>query len=347
MDKYFLAANSKDGFYNQFNELTTYDEVDRFYIIKGVAGCGKSTFMKRLATYLSDNGYDAEMIFCSSDTGSLDGVISKKAKLAICDGTAPHVTEPIYPGAFETYLNFASFLNEDLLRFNKDEIKHLIDTISENYKTAYNFLSVAGILSSEIFDRVINTDLIDTIKKRADGIISRELKSLDTEGKSYNRLISGISPQGYYNFVDTLEDKSKKIYTLQDDYGLAHFMLSKIADTAISRGYTVYKFLSPLNPAKIEHIYIEELALSFITCNDYVSTDVKAYRNIILNNYVLDIDKKELKSIAKQVEVNIENATSTMKICKSLHDDLEDLYIEAMDFKGLDTFFDTIISNIK
>lgn len=346
MQQYFLAANSKDGFHSEFRELSTYPEIKKIYIIKGTAGSGKSTFMKKLGAYLLDNGYDAEYIYCSSDAESLDCLISRKAGFAICDGTAPHVTEPIYACAFETYLNFTEFMDADEL--NVPKIRELIDQISELYSTVYNYLSIAGTYQSELLNLGISSEYIDKAKKRAKGICSRELSFTENEGVSFTRLLSGISPQGYVTFIDTLTEKADKIYTIDDTYGLSHFMLTEILDTALLRGYTVYKFLSPLNTKKIEHLYIAELALAFVTNSTLFTSEIDGYRNIVLDNYVEleQDDKKNAKFLQNSIELNVNKAIDTMKICKALHDDLEELYISCMDFDGLDKFFDQIISKI-
>ena len=343
MDKYFLASNSKDGFYSKFSELTTYSEIKDFYIIKAGAGCGKSTFMKKLGNYLIDNGYDAEFIYCSSDPNSLDGVISKKGKLAICDGTAPHTTEPKYTGAFDHYLDFSCYLDKSLLKPQFAEIRSLTDTISAKYKSAYKFLNCAGILDNELFSMGVSTDAISKIKKRTQGIISREIPTCIGEKKVYDRFLTGISPKGVVNFKETILDKAKKVYLINDSFGMSHFLMCELLNNLT--GYTVYKFLSPLNPLKIEHLYIEELGLAFITKNS-IDLDTEVFRNINLDTYI-EYDKKRVKKLNKQIELNINEAVEIMSTCKSLHDDLEAIYIKAMDYSKLDDLFNNIISEIK
>ena len=46
-----------------------------------------------------------ELVHCSSDSDSLDGVIFPTLKIGIVDGTEPHVIEPKAPGAIEEYVN--------------------------------------------------------------------------------------------------------------------------------------------------------------------------------------------------------------------------------------------------
>ena len=56
--KYFLAANSCQGFVSHFADC--YNEKDgwRCYIIKGGPGTGKSSFMKKVAQKAEDTDLD-------------------------------------------------------------------------------------------------------------------------------------------------------------------------------------------------------------------------------------------------------------------------------------------------
>ena len=49
---------------------------------------GKSSFMRKIAEEMFGRGYDAELMQCSSDNGSLDGVIFPEIGVALIDGTA-------------------------------------------------------------------------------------------------------------------------------------------------------------------------------------------------------------------------------------------------------------------
>ena len=89
--RYFLGANTPHGFYSLYDELIDPEQANAVYILKGGAGCGKSTLMRRVSQSLSDGGHRCEYILCSGDPDSLDAVIFPGLKAAIVDGTAPHV----------------------------------------------------------------------------------------------------------------------------------------------------------------------------------------------------------------------------------------------------------------
>ena len=53
----FAGANTGRGFVSFYDTIFPEDELDGLYIIKGGAGTGKSTFMKKLGTLALKNGY--------------------------------------------------------------------------------------------------------------------------------------------------------------------------------------------------------------------------------------------------------------------------------------------------
>ena len=93
---YFLGANSCGGFASLYGDFTASPEIDRLYILKGGAGCGKSSCMRRIADAAAERGFATERVLCSGDPGSLDGVFLPALRLAYVDGTAPHAAVPFF-----------------------------------------------------------------------------------------------------------------------------------------------------------------------------------------------------------------------------------------------------------
>ena len=114
--KYFLAANSCEGFCSYFDKSYLPDGEWRAFIIKGGPGTGKSSFMKYFALKASEKGYKTLLCPCSSDPNSLDGVIIPDKKLVMLDGTPPHTLEPAFPGACEKILNFGDFWDDNAFK---------------------------------------------------------------------------------------------------------------------------------------------------------------------------------------------------------------------------------------
>ena len=65
---FFLGANSAEGFYGLYDQLLDARLYD-LIILKGTPGCGKSTFMRRVAAALEKRGLETVYIHCSGDPG--------------------------------------------------------------------------------------------------------------------------------------------------------------------------------------------------------------------------------------------------------------------------------------
>ena len=91
--KSFCAANSGEGFLSFFDTLLD-EKNQNVYYIKGGPGSGKSTLLKEIASRADD----AELVLCSGDPASLDGVILPEQQAVIIEATVPHSHEPRYPG---------------------------------------------------------------------------------------------------------------------------------------------------------------------------------------------------------------------------------------------------------
>lgn len=68
------------------------------YFLKGRAGTGKSTLLKKIAAQAEKRGYDMEIYHCSFDPESLDMVLVRELGWAVFDSTAPHEYFPSKAG---------------------------------------------------------------------------------------------------------------------------------------------------------------------------------------------------------------------------------------------------------
>ena len=125
--KYFLGCSSPEGFHSFFGELCPTHSGGYTYIIKGGPGTGKSSLMKRINSALTDAGIETELIYCSSDPASLDGVYAPALNCWIADGTSPHTLEPKYPGAAQEIVDLGRFWDKNILRSRADEVIALTD----------------------------------------------------------------------------------------------------------------------------------------------------------------------------------------------------------------------------
>ncbi|NMH70167.1 hypothetical protein HF072_15410 [Bacillus sp. RO3] len=84
----FLGAATPEGAVDFIQNLT--EDVPKRYFIKGRAGSGKSTMLKKIAAAGEERGFDVEVYHCGFDPNSLDMLIIREKGIAIFDSTAPH-----------------------------------------------------------------------------------------------------------------------------------------------------------------------------------------------------------------------------------------------------------------
>lgn len=145
VDRRFLGAATPKGSNDFVPNLT---EGLKRYLIKGRAGTGKSTFLKKLAATSIHRGFDVEIYHCGFDPSSLDMVIVRDLGFAIFDSTAPHEYFPdrdsdeivdmysrcIKPGTDELY---------------EDQLRDFKERYSTQMKQSTQHLAIAKQLQDE------------------------------------------------------------------------------------------------------------------------------------------------------------------------------------------------------
>jgi len=346
---FFLGANSKHGFYSLYDHLIDLEKAKCVYIIKGSPGCGKSSFMRRIKDKVSKK-YAVEQIFCSSDPDSLDGIIIHGLNIAFVDGTAPHVVEPKFPIAVEQYINLGDFADSAALYQEKHTIIDITTKYKTGYERIYNFLSVAGAIESEIFDIALNSFDVSRLKKKAQGIIYRELQNEGSGGEAKKRFLSAISSKGCFTNFDTVTDMAETVYVLEDSFGLGMFLLKPIADAVSDAKFDAYLAYSPLTPTRLEHIIIPELKLAFVTSkksDPYIGEYKRKIRiDAMINPDILREKKKKLSFSRKLLNATVSEACSALYEGKIMHDKIESLYNPHIDFDKVYNLADKIADDI-
>ena len=196
--RYFLGANSPQGFYSLYSELLPPETASAVYILKGGPGCGKSTLMGRVAEQLARAGETVEYILCSGDPASLDGVVLPRLGAALVDGTAPHIVEPKYPGVVEQYVNLGVCYDRAGLQEVRAELLGAMTGYKEHYRRAYRCLGAAEEILTDVRAALATRELEEKLSKRAKGILRRELKPLGTgqAGAVKQRFLDGVTHLG-------------------------------------------------------------------------------------------------------------------------------------------------------
>ncbi|MBP1948009.1 hypothetical protein [Virgibacillus litoralis] len=137
-----FGTNTVDGVVNVVPHLK--GNITNVFFIKGRAGTGKSTFMKKITEACTECGFDVEMYHCSFDPDSIDMVLVRDLDVCIFDSTDPHEFFPVRDG--ERIVD----LYEELVTPGTDErFETEINVLNNNYKSymkqGIQYLQQAGI----------------------------------------------------------------------------------------------------------------------------------------------------------------------------------------------------------
>jgi len=337
---FFLGANAPAGFFSLYDQLVDPHTDETLYILKGGPGCGKSSFMKTIAKGLSDAGLTVEQIHCSADPDALDAIYIPALGMAYVDGTAPHIIEPTYMAVFDQYINLGELYDCDAMRPLKSQVIELTNAYKALYTRAYDCITAAHGVVRELSTQVVNESVIAAVRKRTKGIISREIgKRKSGNAKITRRFLSALTPQGSIAHFDTVDTLAGRVYHLDNQFGLAHYMLTDLLEAATAAGLDCIACPSPLNPDRLEHLFILPLDLAFVSSNFQIQYAGAAYRHIRLDAMVdserLTSQKARIRFSKKVFALLMDEAVRTLDEAKGLHDKLEQLMNPHVDFDGV------------
>lgn len=344
---FFLGSNTKRGFIPLFDKLKKPQTGRRFYILKGGPGSGKSTLMRRIAKTLMEHGHFVEFMPCASDPDSLDAIFDHDGQIVIVDGTAPHILDPDYPGAYDMIINMADAWSNAAIEENKQEIIELSQDISGCHRMATACIKSAAALLEH--NRLIAEKYLDCNK--ISSFVSSLIKKLDeaASGDESHRLLSAVTVGRLLFFDKTISSLCQDVYIIEDEWGaVSAAVLSEIRDYATKRNLAFISCYCSINvPDKIDHILFPSIGLGISTSNSYHSTAGKF--RIQAQELMKPVKSYELDSMNKQSSLArelIDLAANHVAQAKDLHDKLEKFYISAMDFSKVDEIYQKLIEDI-
>lgn len=336
---FFLCTNAPNHFFSLCAPFDDPKPGYRRFLIKGSAGGGKSTAMKRIAARFSKMESLTERIHCSSDPESLDGVILHDARCSIMDATPPHAVEPVFPASFQTVCDFWSCLRESVLTPRLKELVQLQSEISASHEKCRRLLSCADLLLSDNRRLIAaHTDFkkIDALSAR---MAAREFPKTGRKGILHHRLLSAMTMHGILTYTDTPYILCERICIIEDPFGVsADRLLKNLIEYALKAGYEVFACPSPIAPdCMTEQVMIPSLSLAFLTRTRYTQWEgCKPYRTIRYTRFtgrtVLQEKKHALSFQRKAAEAILSAAQTHLCEAKRLHDQLEALYHDGVDF---------------
>ncbi len=335
---YFLGSSAGNGFFSLFNRLIPKIEGQYTYLIKGGPGTGKSSFMRKTADELEEKNIECEKIYCSSDPDSLDGIIIPSLRVCIADATSPHMLDPVYPGASSEIINLGECWDKQKLRGKSEEIIKLTDENSACHRRCRRFIESAFSIYGD--GEKICRDNTDKrkLERYAARIAARYFKRPSGRiGLENLRLLEAITPKGYYFINDTVNCLCDKKIVFEDDFGVAaSVIIAEIRTYALASGFDVISSPYIGNEKRIRHVIIPNIGLGFFTKDRFCSPAPENAKFVPLRRFYdsdgLKNNKAKLNFAKKASKELISEAFSALKSAKTVHDELEKIYIEAMDF---------------
>ncbi|NMA54574.1 MAG: hypothetical protein GX952_01405 [Firmicutes bacterium] len=352
--KVFPGSNTAEGFYSFYNYIIPPD-ADRIFIIKGGPGVGKSTFMRSIADRLVERGFDVEFHCCSSDNGSLDGIVIPKLGAAIIDGTAPHTLDPQLPGAVGEIVYFGDYWDRNKIRVHKTELETLNKEVGRTFTRAYRFLKAAQIIYRDWEEANIEGMNFGWANQQAAVIIDRVFGAEPvSERLGYDRHLfaRAITPDGMVDHLDTIIGPCRHKYIIAGQPGTGKSaLIAKVGQAALERGYNVELYHCPLNPSKVEQMVIPELDVALTK-----SIEPHLY-SAGVGDIVVNMDEALDPAVAeKHADIIAENketffhlfnrAISFIGAAKDIHHQMEQYYAPYMDFDALAGLRQQILAQI-
>ncbi len=331
----FPGGNTSLGFFSYHDNIVDMDR-NMLYILKGMPGGGKSSLMREIGDNAAKKGFNVEFHHCPSDPQSIDGVVIVEQKIALVDGTAPHIIDPIYPGLIDTIIDLGKYVDRGILGLYKEEILSAKSRNKQSYRRAFNYFKASRFIYDEIeASNKENMDFngVNKLTKTAiERIFSKDITNSNIDGFKERHLFSAAyTPEGLVDYTSTIIDGVKDRYFLNGNVGTGKTtFLKRIAEEARIRNFHTELFHNPMIPHKLDSLIIKEL-------NTIIST-TKETKNYIFTTIDLDeyFDSENL-AYEDLIQYNslIEKGVESLKGAKENHGILEAIYKKSIDYRGV------------
>lgn len=336
--QYFLGSNSVSGFHSLYDQLLPPGQARAVYILKGGPGCGKSTLMRRVADEMARAGIAQEYILCSGDPDSLDALVLPQLRVALVDGTAPHVVEPTLPGCVDRYVNLGAGYDHEALFPLREELARYTDDHRACYRRAYRCLASCGGILTDLNGMVLTPALREKLEKRARGILAREFPRQKgaAPGQTRRRFLGAVTHKGALCLFPTVTAQCSRVYELVDPHAISHVLLQLIWEGALSQGYDAIVCPDPLFPQRPAHLLFPQLDLALVSSTPQHPFPGDPFRRIRLDTAadrdILRQNRHRMRFAQKVSSALLEQAVEFLSEGKQLHDRMEALFRPHVDF---------------
>ena len=148
--------------------------------------------------------------------------------------------------------------------------------------------------------------------------------------------IRGISALGVhgYTLLDSYEKRAEEVCSFRDRWGISHVFLDALKEK-FEKKLIGFDFSSSPIFRRTDAILLRGESVAFLPVADDPSRIINTERFILKSIAIEKDDVKQLRLISSAA---IKMAEKKLAVIGELHDELEKIYISAMDFKSLGDF---------
>ncbi|MGM9653566.1 MAG: hypothetical protein ACI3XP_08025 [Eubacteriales bacterium] len=347
---YFAGANTADGFVSAYPAWIREAELHCLYVIKGGSGTGKSSMMKACAALAAQMGASVTLLLCSSDPSSADAVLlhgKNGCRIAILDGTAPHMTDPELPGAVGEIVNVGKYWDAAALAGRREEIASLAAAKKAAYARAYRFLSAyrqASLIRRELLAPCMLWEKMNASADRAVAQLKAESAAREELRHTY-----ALSMTGAYHLTTQMQ-RAGKCFLLLDRHGAAEFYLEAIRRAALQRYVSLELSPSPASPELLRELLLPASGMYFGTVSPHAEeaeTDA-GHINMqrFLNREEVARRRARLRFADRCRGMLLDGALDALREAGVCHFALEKIYKSEMDFDGVSRETDRMCERI-
>lgn len=296
-----------------------------------------------------------DVLHCSGDPASLDGVMSYDGGIIVVDGTSPHELDPACPGAREEIINLGQFWDSIMLSQYREDIVRYRQEKSTYYKRAYHYLSAAGAVYDDS-KRLLEEELErGKLQFFTDKLAEEILYDLDRSihwGSDRGLFATALTPGGLQGNVGQLF-AGERVYAIRTMFGMsASSVLQSIRKRAWACGLDTESYYDGFDCSELEHLYIPALGTAVVTSNQYheVQGTDEYYEYPMegfLQEYYSYRAKDDLKYNQIRFDELMDKAVRALFKARQVHSEMEEIYVASMDFHALNQFLDGLVKELE
>lgn len=350
---FFLGSHTPTGFINEYNQFEDPQKLRRLFLIEGAPGTGKSTMIKRIAEEFSR--YSTPYLFhCAFSPKSLDAVYFPSLGFAVLDTSYPHTITPIYPGYFESVISLYTCCNNDKLTRYRREIMSLSEHKKKSLSRCHRFLCAAGTINSDTYRSALEYTDREKAMRFSNRFFRKYLKQKPArKGRELRCFLSSFTKDGVLTYPENASKLCNELYIIDDDFGaVSRIILNRISSLATENGFDIISCRCPMSPSdKIEHLFIPDLSIGFITSNRIhplkENIDGKTISFKRFTDSVISSKRDSFAFNRKSVLQIFSEAADSLSVAVRAHEQIENIYTSFTDFEYVDILTMKCIEEIK